>query len=246
MPQRALLHLPRIGRCRRSVLRHLSGAAFTCLRERELFSTQNGSWNLTDAGLEAAREILARHRGWQDFLLARTGLAPDHARASAHRLEYFGAQAQLRLDRDPPAGTVRPCPRRMTSGTRPRTDRPSSLTSWSHASSVDLPGSLEPSTPCCPGCRANSGWHMSARTFREPNWPPGATRTVSAAWASGGQSGCGTTAGRSSGMCGETTNFCWRSSCVTFSGGPFACSSPRRRSDAIRCCLGFSSREPTP
>ena len=50
-------------------------------------------WTLTVLGLEAARTILARHRGWQEFLVERTGLAPDHAHETAHRLEHLGTEA---------------------------------------------------------------------------------------------------------------------------------------------------------
>lgn len=68
---------------------------FASLREAGLISLAGGKWNLTAAGFASAREILARHRGWQDFLVERAGFATDHAHETAHRLEHLG----LRQDR---------------------------------------------------------------------------------------------------------------------------------------------------
>jgi manganese/zinc/iron transport system permease protein len=69
-----------------------NGAArrgFLSLRRRALIALDDGQWTLTAAGMEAAREILSRHRGWQDFLVTRTGMPPDHAHEAAHRLEHL-------------------------------------------------------------------------------------------------------------------------------------------------------------
>jgi manganese/zinc/iron transport system permease protein len=65
---------------------------FASLVRDGLIETDGGrGWILTRAGLAAARAILARHRGWQEFLVERTGLAPGHAHETAHRLEHLGA-----------------------------------------------------------------------------------------------------------------------------------------------------------
>ena len=62
---------------------------FASLRKAALIAMSDGKWMLTAAGVEAAREILSRHRGWQDFLVTRTGMPPDHAHEAAHRLEHL-------------------------------------------------------------------------------------------------------------------------------------------------------------
>jgi hypothetical protein len=64
---------------------------FASLRQAALIAMSDGKWMLTAAGVEVAREILSRHRGWQEFLVTRTGMSPDHAHEAAHRLEHLAA-----------------------------------------------------------------------------------------------------------------------------------------------------------
>ena len=69
---------------------------FTALRRDGLIAlAPDRRWNLTASGLDAAREILSRHRSWQEFLVERTGLAPDHAHETAHRLEHLGPNTSV-------------------------------------------------------------------------------------------------------------------------------------------------------
>ena len=44
--------------------------------------------SLTDAGRDAARDILRRHRLWETYLVSEAGFAPDHVHAAAEKLEH--------------------------------------------------------------------------------------------------------------------------------------------------------------
>lgn len=71
---------------------------FASLRQDALVALSEGKWVLTAAGIDAARSLLSRHRSWQEFLVERTGMPPDHAHEAAHRLEHFGSELQRGVD----------------------------------------------------------------------------------------------------------------------------------------------------
>jgi ABC-type Mn2+/Zn2+ transport system permease subunit len=50
---------------------------------------REGTWQLTDAGRNAAREFVRTHRLWESYLNTRLDLPPDHVHAAADRVEHY-------------------------------------------------------------------------------------------------------------------------------------------------------------
>ena len=53
-----------------------------------LFARSNLSVRLTELGRSKARELVRRHRQWEQYLVEQAALRPDHVHPTAERLEH--------------------------------------------------------------------------------------------------------------------------------------------------------------
>ena len=65
----------------------------------------DGGFRLTDAGRDAARQLVRSHRLWEGYLQKHLNLPADHVHAPAERLEHV-TDAAMREELD--VGTDRP------------------------------------------------------------------------------------------------------------------------------------------
>jgi|TARA_B110000037_G_scaffold219972_1_gene286453 manganese/zinc/iron transport system permease protein len=64
--------------------------------------------NLTARGLEEAKAILRRHRGWESYLVDDAGIRPDNVHALAEQLEHISVEPTVAKELDPHGQPIYP------------------------------------------------------------------------------------------------------------------------------------------
>ena len=64
-------------------------------------SETNSLVALTPAGLDAAQQVVRKHRLWEHYLVEKVGLAPDHVHDTAERLEHLPPYPPMGPEIDP-------------------------------------------------------------------------------------------------------------------------------------------------
>ena len=64
--------------------------------------------NLTGRGLEEAKAVLRRHRGWESYLVEDAGIRPDNVHALAEQLEHIPLEPKIESDLDPHGQPIYP------------------------------------------------------------------------------------------------------------------------------------------
>lgn len=67
-----------------------------------------GVVQLTEAGMQSAREVVRRHRLWEHYLVEKAGLAPDHVHETAELLEHLTSYPPQGPASDPHGKTIPP------------------------------------------------------------------------------------------------------------------------------------------
>ena len=69
---------------------------------------QENELQLTDAGLNEAKAILRRHRGWESYLVEDAGIRPDNVHALAEQLEHISIDPPVAVELDPHGQPIYP------------------------------------------------------------------------------------------------------------------------------------------
>lgn len=70
-------------------------------RRRDLAELHARAIVLTERGLEEAESVVRRHRLWEQYLVDRAGIAPDHVHEPAEQLEHVPVSPELASPTDP-------------------------------------------------------------------------------------------------------------------------------------------------
>lgn len=70
-------------------------------RKRSLVSGEPDSLELTSNGRRVAERLVRKHRLWEDYLVRKAGVAPDHVHETAERLEHYAPAPSDGPEKDP-------------------------------------------------------------------------------------------------------------------------------------------------
>ncbi|RNC80547.1 MAG: iron ABC transporter [Phycisphaera sp.] len=84
-----------------SLQSHRLQSVLRLARKRSLVTGELGSLALTNDGRRVAERLVRKHRLWEDYLVRKAGVAPDHVHESAERLEHFAPAPSDGPEKDP-------------------------------------------------------------------------------------------------------------------------------------------------
>lgn len=84
------------------------GAAALRAHRRGFVEKQGTELSLTAEGLEAAKVVLRRHRGWESYLVEDAGIRPDNVHALAEQLEHIAIEPDVAGGLDPHGQPIYP------------------------------------------------------------------------------------------------------------------------------------------
>lgn len=70
-------------------------------RQRRFVTGDRDSLALTEDGQRIAERLVRKHRLWEDYLVRKAGVAPDHVHETAEKLEHFGPAPSDGPEQDP-------------------------------------------------------------------------------------------------------------------------------------------------
>ncbi len=79
---------------------HLTSAISRAVKAGEV-ARSGDQLSLTETGRVVAANLVRKHRLWEDYLVTRAGLAPDHVHESAEQLEHIGPAPKAGPSIDP-------------------------------------------------------------------------------------------------------------------------------------------------